>query len=197
MSDQNGLQIACLLDEADQATPNAFIPFQLTSQIDEAFPLGEVLISAATVDEVHPAFVQGCLRRHADEDWGEVNRLIRWGNSLTLRGEHFMPIVSKYRIGDRALQIVTKADGSVTSIVLFAADHPASLPDTELPVLFDGYEIHGVVEFSRVPDDEAESWGLFGHVPGQGLICIGDFSTRKRAEEVYARITGQRYGSRP
>ena len=36
MNDRNGLQ----------NTANEFIRFQLTSDIDEAFPLGEVLISA-------------------------------------------------------------------------------------------------------------------------------------------------------
>ena len=66
---------------------------------------------------------------------------------------------------------------------------------------FDGYEIHGVREFDdgggkyceQVPDDEAEFWSLYGHIPGQGVECIGDFKTRASAEEVYARITGERY----
>ena len=47
----------------------------------------------------------------------------------------------------------------------------------------------------QVPDNEAQFWSLFGHIPGQGLDCIGDFRTREHAEEVYARITGRRYGS--
>ena len=89
----------------------------------------------------------------------------------------------------------------MTSIVLFAADHPASLPDTALPVPFSHYEIHGVLDLDgtklKVPDDDAEFWGIFGHIPGQELVLIGDFTSIERAEEVYARITGQRYGSRP
>jgi hypothetical protein len=75
--------------------------------------------------------------------------------------------------------------------------------DVGLPVRFDDYEIHGVRELDdgngryceQVPDDQAESWSLFGHVPGQGLDCIGDFETREHAEEVFARITGRCYGS--
>jgi hypothetical protein len=71
-----------------------------------------------------------------------------------------------------------------------------------LPALFDRYEIHGVREFGKgknryceqVRDDEAQFWSLYGHIPGQGLDCIGDFKTREHAEEVYARITGQCYG---
>ena len=46
----------------------------------------------------------------------------------------------------------------------------------------------------QVPDDEARFWSLYGHIPGQGVDCIGDFKTREHAEEVYARITGKRYG---
>jgi hypothetical protein len=83
-------------------------------------------------------------------------------------------------------------------------------PAHELPTRFDDYEIHGVKRFDipgqeqepignvighfeQVGDDEPEFWSLFGHIPGRGLDCIGDFETRKQAEEVYARITGERY----
>jgi hypothetical protein len=71
-----------------------------------------------------------------------------------------------------------------------------------LPAMFDDYEIHGVREFGKgkdryceqVPEDEAQFWSLYGHIPGQGAECIGDFTTREHAEEVYARITGRSYG---
>jgi hypothetical protein len=71
-----------------------------------------------------------------------------------------------------------------------------------LPVAFDAYEISGVRRFGRgkdrycerVPDDEAQFWSLYGHIQGQGAECIGDYRTREFAEEVYARITGRRYG---
>lgn len=74
-------------------------------------------------------------------------------------------------------------------------------PENSLPTRFDAYEVHGVRQFDegngahceQVPDDEAQSWSLFGHMPGQGLDCIGDFATREQAEEVFARITGRRY----
>jgi hypothetical protein len=72
-------------------------------------------------------------------------------------------------------------------------------------IRFDDYEIHGVREYhgapfgqgtycEQVPDDEAQFWSLYGHIPGQGLECIGDFKTRVHAEEVYARITGRCHG---
>jgi hypothetical protein len=74
-------------------------------------------------------------------------------------------------------------------------------PVADLPTPFDRYEIHGIREFKtedgsdceQVPDHEAGFWGLYGHIPGQGLECIGDFKTREAAEEVVARITGRRY----
>jgi hypothetical protein len=79
--------------------------------------------------------------------------------------------------------------------------------DHDLPTCFDDYEIHGVREYhgapfgqgkycEQVPDEEAQFWSLFGHIPDRGLDCIGDFETRGQAEEVYARITGRRYNGR-
>ena len=73
--------------------------------------------------------------------------------------------------------------------------------DAGLPTRFDGYEIHGVREFDegngkfceQVPDEEAEFWSLYGHIPGEGVECIGDYKTREHAEETYARITGRRF----
>jgi len=66
---------------------------------------------------------------------------------------------------------------------------------------FEAYEIHGVRDFDdeggkyceQVPDDEAEFWTLYGHIPSAGLESIGDLKTRAFAEEVYERITGERY----
>lgn len=71
------------------------------------------------------------------------------------------------------------------------------------PPKYDDYEIHGVREYGRgksryyeqVPDAKAKFWSLYGHIPGQGVDCIGDFKTREHAEEVYARITGHAYST--
>jgi hypothetical protein len=74
-------------------------------------------------------------------------------------------------------------------------------------LIFDDNEIHGFREYwgapfgqrrycEQVSDEEAQFWSLYGHIPGQGLECIGDFKTREHAEEAYARITGRRYGCR-
>jgi hypothetical protein len=74
--------------------------------------------------------------------------------------------------------------------------YPSSAPAPGLPTRFDGYEIHGVKTFGRGRKrffEQADHWSLFGHIPGQGLDCIGDFATRDHAEEVFARITGRGY----
>ncbi len=117
----------------DDLIDNDFRPLQLAYTMDEAFPLGQVLIAADTADLVEPAFVQESLARHAAGDWGEVDRLLKWGNARTLRGDHAMPIVSKYPVGGGRLQITTKADGSVTSVILYEAGHAPSPPDAKLP----------------------------------------------------------------
>lgn len=62
------------------------------------------------------------------------------------------------------------------------------------PIPFDAYEIHGCKEYDnaveQVEDAEAQFWSLYGHIPGQGLECIGDFKNRQHAEEILRRITG-------
>ena len=67
---------------------------------------------------------------------------------------------------------------------------------------FDNYEISPCRRFEE-PDapgsfwfevcepEEADVWTLYGHIEGEGVTAIGDFSSREAAEEVYRRITGQ------
>lgn len=67
------------------------------------------------------------------------------------------------------------------------------------PARFDDYEVHGIREYGKgdsshieqVPDEYAQYWSLFGHIPYLGLECIGDFDTREQAEEIRVRITGR------
>jgi len=75
------------------------------------------------------------------------------------------------------------------------------------PIPFDAYEIHPVTEqvssdgsrFCEVTDDPAEAsfWSLYGHIPGQGVMCIGDFASFAEAADIYARITGHVWGEAP
>ncbi len=65
---------------------------------------------------------------------------------------------------------------------------------------FDNYEIHGCRNVGgdaceTCDDADAEFWTLYGHLPEGGLEAIGDLKSRKHAEEVFERITGQPFGS--
>jgi hypothetical protein len=71
---------------------------------------------------------------------------------------------------------------------------------------FDAYEIHGCQQIDAAgnpdkcgayietcPDDQAMFWSLYGHIPGEGVMAIGDFISREAAEEVYFRIKGRHF----
>ena len=49
---------------------------------------------------------------------------------------------------------------------------------------------HGACE-----EHEADMWRLYGNILGRDSICIGEYTTRALAEEVYSAITGRRYGT--
>lgn len=65
---------------------------------------------------------------------------------------------------------------------------------------YDAYDIHPVIRLRgkdgqpclEITGDPAEAtlWSLYGHIPGEGLDCIGDFPRFADAARVYARITG-------
>jgi hypothetical protein len=76
-----------------------------------------------------------------------------------------------------------------------------------LPVRFDAYEIQPCHRYFDIDEPdlafvepcepyEADFWTVYGHIPGEGVQAIGDFDTSEHAEEVFARITGQRYTGR-
>jgi len=67
---------------------------------------------------------------------------------------------------------------------------------------FDAYEVHGcrpTVGYSEEPphfiecmeqcdDADAEIWSLYGHITGEGLHCIADFTSLEDAEAVLELI---------
>lgn len=78
---------------------------------------------------------------------------------------------------------------------------------------FDGYEIAQVVEYvddqfgtvceplapggsieerRAAADYHADFWTLYGHIPSEGVLAIGDFKTEADAMEILARIGGTR-----
>jgi hypothetical protein len=67
--------------------------------------------------------------------------------------------------------------------------------------VYDNYEISpcqrfeepdspGKLYFEVCEPDQADVWTLYGHINGEGVQAIGDFTAREAAEEVYTRITG-------
>lgn len=69
---------------------------------------------------------------------------------------------------------------------------------------FDNYEISpcrryeesdspGKFYFEVCDPDEADVWTLYGHVNGEGVQAIGDFTNRDHAEETFFRITGMKF----
>jgi hypothetical protein len=111
-----------------------------------------------------------------------ASRDIAFGSN-SWRGDRYEPHLRE-AIANHNLQAATPADVTTTTP-------------------FDDYEISGVREFGcgadrfceRVPDEEATFWSLYGHIPGEGAQCIGDFKSRACAEEVYFRITNQDYNA--
>jgi hypothetical protein len=67
--------------------------------------------------------------------------------------------------------------------------------------VYDNYEISpcrryeepdapGRFYFEVCEPHEADVWTLYGHINGEGVEAIGDFSIREHAEETFRRITG-------
>lgn len=71
---------------------------------------------------------------------------------------------------------------------------------------YDAYEIHPVIRLRgkdgqpclEITQDPAAAdlWSLYGHIPGEGLDGIGDFTCFEDAARVYARITGHAGGEK-
>ena len=120
---------------------NDFEELPVTVPTTARFPIGQVQIAIDTAYELDRAFVEACLHRHAAGDWGEADPDTAHGNEQAMRGDREFPIVSKYPVGDRLLQIATQPDGSVTSIVLYDA--------TQSSVASDAWELLPAMELVR------------------------------------------------
>jgi hypothetical protein len=58
---------------------------------------------------------------------------------------------------------------------------------------FDEPDPPGRFYFEVCEPHEADIWTLYGHIEGEGVQAIADFSSRDAAEQLYFRITGQSF----
>jgi hypothetical protein len=89
------------------------------------FPLGRTVMTAGVNAEIQDtpalgAWVAQCLQRHANGDWGDLNKGDAAQNDRALiadaKGE-FDRVVSEYRKGKVTIMIITEADRSVTTVL--------------------------------------------------------------------------------
>ena len=81
------------------------------------FPLGQTVITRNAMDQVDSADVQAALARHANGDWGDVDKEDWQENELSLRKG--FRLLSSYtdRRGTK-FWIITEADHSATTVLL-------------------------------------------------------------------------------
>lgn len=80
------------------------------------FPMGDLVATPAAMSTFTSDFMQRCLRRHLQGDWGNVDLHDRRANDHGLRdGER---LLSVYEQDAKTLWVVTEADRSVTTFLL-------------------------------------------------------------------------------
>jgi len=83
------------------------------------FELGMTVITATAQHTFEPEFVQACLHRHAQGDWGDLDPSDAKANDAGLEGEHPDRLHSVYKApGEGELWIITEWDRSVTTALL-------------------------------------------------------------------------------
>ena len=80
------------------------------------FPLGKVVITPNALSRLDAEAIQQALTRHAAGDWGDVSPDDALENELSLK-EGFR-LLSVYGSGEGRFCIITKADRSVTTILM-------------------------------------------------------------------------------
>ena len=83
------------------------------------FKLGVTVMTAAVQATIDPAFVQECLQRHAQGDWGTVDPSDAKMNDAGLDSEHPDRLHSVYEAPEGGkLWIITEIDRSITTVLL-------------------------------------------------------------------------------
>lgn len=82
-----------------------------------SFSLGQTVITANALDQLHPEDVIASLARHARRDWGDLCPEDREENELSLR-EGFRLLSAYADRNGTKFWIITEADRSVTTVLL-------------------------------------------------------------------------------
>ena len=85
------------------------------------FPLGHVVATPGVGDTFLPEFVQQCLQRHLQGDWGDLDAEDKKANDDAVNPDapsYGNRILSVYVKGDEKLWIITEADRSATCVLL-------------------------------------------------------------------------------
>ncbi len=83
------------------------------------FPLGQTVITRAAAATFESEFVQACLARHHDGDWGDLDPEDAKMNDAGLGEEHPDRLHSSYKAPDGGkLWVITEWDRSVTTVLL-------------------------------------------------------------------------------
>ena len=81
-----------------------------------SFPMGNVVITPNTLDQLTPADVQLGLQRHQAGDWGNLGEEDWKENDDTLANGR--RLLSSYRSGSTTFWIITEADRSATTVLM-------------------------------------------------------------------------------
>ena len=88
-----------------------------TTSLSKLFPLGETVITANALGQVHPADVCAALKRHACGDWGGLSATDEAENALSLK-EGFRLLSAYSDRNGTKFWIITEADRRSTTVLL-------------------------------------------------------------------------------
>lgn len=132
---------------------------------------------------------------------GQITVIIEADNECT--AEAALSAIAQGIEDDSDTVIFADHNGDVENYEELEAECQKSLESgPPSPTRFDAYEIEPCRRYIDIDEPQvafvehcepfqADFWTLYGHIPGQGVLAIGDFDTREHAEEVFARITGR------
>lgn len=80
------------------------------------FEIGQVVATPGALATFDAAFLQACLKRHTEGDWGDLDEPDQALNDWSLPNN--ARLLSVYQRAEDKLYIITEADRSVTTLLL-------------------------------------------------------------------------------